>query len=154
MDDITIARLFHVLAIVMWIGGVAFVTTVIFPSIRRNHPPAERLAAFHRIERHFARQAAIWVVVAGASGLWIIYRADMWDRFGDTHYWWMYAMVGLWLIFFAMLFIIEPLFLHRHMAASAGPEKDFDRMERMHRLLLAIAVATILGAVAGSHGLI
>jgi uncharacterized membrane protein len=154
MDDITIARLFHVLAVVMWIGGVAFVTTVIFPSIRRNHPPAERLAAFHRIEQHFARQAAIWVIVAGASGFWMVYRADMWDRFGDAHYWWMYAMVGLWLIFFAMLFIIEPLFLHRHMAASAEPERDFDRMERMHRLLLAFAVVAILGAVAGSHGLI
>ena len=154
MDDITLARLFHVLAVVMWIGGVAFVTTVIFPSIRRNHPPAERLAAFHLIEQHFARQAAFWVAVAGASGLWMVYRAEMWDRFADARYWWMYAMVGLWLIFFVMLFIIEPLILHQRMAASTQPARDFDRMERMHRLLLALAVITILGAVAGSHGLI
>ena len=33
MDDFIIARALHVLAVLMWIGGVAFVTMVLFPSI-------------------------------------------------------------------------------------------------------------------------
>ena len=153
MDDIIIARAVHVLSILFWIGGVAFVTLVVMPSVRGSNAPEDRLAAFHRIEGRFAPQARFWVLVAGASGFWMIHRAHMWDRFADPRFWWMHAMVGLWTIFFVMLFLIEPLFLHRRMNASSQPESDFARMERLHRLLLLIAVVTVLGAVAGSHGL-
>jgi uncharacterized membrane protein len=154
MDDFVIARVVHVLAVLMWIGGVAFVTTVVMPSIRRNHPPGERLAAFHRIEERFAPQARFWVLLAGASGFWMVYRADLWDRFAGFDFWWMHAMVCLWALFALMLFVIEPLVLRRRFRASARPAADFTRMERMHRVLLLLAVVTLLGAVAGSHGLI
>ena len=152
MDDFILARAIHVLAVLMWIGGVAFVTLVVFPAIRKSAAPAERLAEFHRIEGRFAPQAGWWVLLAGASGLWMTYRAGLWDRFADPHYWWMHAMVAVWALFAAMLFMIEPLFLHRRMAQSHSPERDFARMERMHRWLLAASLATVLGAVAGSHG--
>jgi uncharacterized membrane protein len=154
MIDLILARALHVLAVLMWIGGVAFVTCVVMPSIRQHHPPDERLAAFHRIEGRFAPQARLWVLLAGASGFWMVWRAQMWDRFADPHYWWMHAMVCLWAIFAVMLFLVEPLALHRRMAASPAPAADFARMERMHRVLFALAVVTLLGAVAGSHGLI
>lgn len=154
MDDLAAARALHVLAVLLWIGGVAFVTLVVMPAIRREHPSAERLAAFHRIERGFAPQARIWVLLAGASGFWMMHRAALWDRFADPRFWWMYAMVGLWAVFMAMLFVIEPLFLHRRFESASNPATVFDRMARMHRLLLAIAIVTVLGATAGSHGLI
>lgn len=153
MDDFIIARALHVLAVLMWIGGVAFVTTVVFPALRRSHPPDERLAAFHRIEGRFAPQARLWVALAGASGFWMVHRADLWGRFADPGFWWMHAMLGLWTVFALMLFLIEPLFLHRRLAASRSPGADFLRMERMHRLLLVVAIVTLLGTVAGSHGL-
>jgi hypothetical protein len=123
------------------------------PSVRGTYPPDDRLAAFHRIEGRFAPQARLWVLLAGLSGFWMVYRGQMWDRFADLHFWWMHAMLCLWLIFAAMLFVIEPLFLHRRMAESVRPAADFRRMEWMHRVLLALAVVTVLGAVAGSHGL-
>jgi uncharacterized membrane protein len=154
MDDLTIARTLHVLAVVMWIGGVAFVTTVAMPSIRRDHKPSQRLSAFGRFEGRFAPQARLWVALAGSSGFWMVYRAGMWDRFIDLRYWWMHAMTGLWVLFAAMLFLIEPLHLHRRMATSRSPARDFIWLERMHRLLTGIATVTVLGAVAGSHGLI
>nr|WP_047166790.1 hypothetical protein [Sphingomonas sp. Y57] len=152
MDGI-IARVVHIVAILFWIGGVAFVTLVAMPSIRRRHDPSERLAAFHALEERFAGQARLWVVFAGASGLWMVWRGAMWDRFLDPHFWWMHAMVALWALFAAMLFAIEPLLLHRRLAASADPARAFARMERMHRLVLAAAVVTVAGAVAGSHGI-
>ena len=137
----------------MWIGGVAFVTTVLVPSIRAAHAPGERLAAFHRFEGKFAPQARAWVLLAGASGLWMIWRADMWARFADPRFWWMHAMVAVWSIFALMLFVLEPFFLHARMANSRNPEADFARVERMHRVLLLASLATVLGAVAGAHGL-
>ncbi|MGE0665812.1 MAG: hypothetical protein AB7O49_04560 [Sphingomonadales bacterium] len=152
MDDFIVARALHVLAVLMWIGGVAFVTLVLFPSIRRDLPPAERLAAFHRFEGRFAPQASVWVLLAGATGFWMTYRADMWSRFAEPQYWWMHAMVVIWLLFATMLFVIEPLFLHRRMNVSPTPSKDFARMERIHRVLLFLSLITVVGAVAGSHG--
>lgn len=153
MDDFTIARTVHVVAILMWIGGVAFVTTVIMPAIRRDRKSDDHLAAFHRIENGFAWQAQIWVLLGGASGFWMVWRADMWGRFADVQFWWMWAMLLVWLVFAIMLFILEPLFLHRRMAASPDPKRDFQRMEWVHRVLLIASVIATIGAVGGSHGL-
>ncbi len=153
MDDFIVARIVHVAAVVLWIGGVAFVALVVLPAARGGDRSDEGLAAFHRIERRFAPQARIWVLLAGASGLWMVWRADMAARFADWHFWWMHAMVALWLGFALMLFVVEPLFLHRRMARSADPARDLARMERLHRLLLAASLLTVAGAVGGSHGL-
>lgn len=153
MDDFTLARVIHVVAVLFWIGGVAFVTLVVMPSTRASHTAENRLAAFHGVEGRFAPQARLWVLLAGASGLWMTWRADLWSRFADLHFWWMHAMVALWAIFAVMLFVVEPLFLHRRMAASPDPSRDYRRMERMHRILLALSVVTTIGAVGGSHGL-
>lgn len=152
MDDYIFARAVHVVAVLMWIGGVAFVTTVLMPSTRRLSAPGERLSAFHRFEGRFAPQASVWVVLAGASGFWMTWRADLWHRFAEPSYWWMHSMVGIWLVFMIMLFIVEPLVLHKRLSSSPDPERDFARMETMHRVALVVSLATIAGAVAGSHG--
>jgi hypothetical protein len=68
--------------------------------------------------------------------------------------WWMHAMVGLWLAFALMLFVAEPLVLHRRMAASPDPAGDWRKMVWLHRALSVIGLVTTLGAMAGAHGLI
>ncbi len=153
MDDLALARVLHVVAIVFWIGGVGFVTLVVMPLLAATASPQDRLRRFQQFEARFAWQARLWVLLAGASGLWLVWRADMWSRFHDLHYWWMHLMVCLWLIFALMLFVIEPLRLHRRLATSTAPAADFLRMTWMHRLLLALSIITIVGAVGGSHGL-
>jgi uncharacterized membrane protein len=50
VSDIVLARVVHVLAVVLWIGGVGMVTTVLLPSIRRSRQSAERFAVFHALE--------------------------------------------------------------------------------------------------------
>ncbi len=64
-------------------------------------------------------------------------------------------MVIVWIIFTAMLFVAEPLFLHRWFITKATkePESTFLLIERLHRILLAVSTLTVLGAVAGSHGM-
>jgi uncharacterized membrane protein len=156
MMALTIARVIHVVAVVAWIGGVGFVTTVLFPAIRRSETPEERLAAFIRFETPFAWQACLSVAVAGLSGLYMTWRLHAWDGFASPAYWWMDAMVGLWLIFAVMLFVLEPLVVHRRIAralASGSSSRLFDAMQRFHRVMLALSVITVVGAVGGSHGL-
>ena len=154
MDDVALARVIHVLGVVIWIGGVALVTTVLLPAVRDFKQPAERVAFFEAVERRFARQARVATLFVGLSGLYMIVRLNLWDRFADAAYWWMHAMVALWAIFSLMLFVLEPLFLHRWFVERAArtPEATFALVARLHRLLLALSLLTVAGAVAGAHG--
>jgi len=153
MDDLALARAVHVIAVLFWIGGVGFVTWVVMPALMATEAPEDRLRRFQQLEARFAWQARLWVVLAGASGLWLVMRADLWSRFLDVRFWWMHLMVGLWAIFALMLFVIEPLHLRSSLAVSTSPETDFLRMTRLHQLLLAVSIITLFGAVGGSHGL-
>jgi uncharacterized membrane protein len=154
MDDVTLARAIHVLAVVLWIGGVALVTTVLLPAVQRFKSPEEGIAFFEFVEQRFALQARVTTALAGLSGLYMTYRLDLWDRFALARFWWMHAMVGLWLLFSLMLFIIEPWFLRGWFLARAEvePEATFRLVQRLHWILLSLSILTILAAVAGSHG--
>ncbi len=152
-DLFVLARVLHVASIVGWIGGVWFVTFVIMPAITRSEPPALRMSAFHRIEQGFSRQAKFWVLLAGLTGFWMTEQAGLWSRFAQAHYWWMHAMLALWTVFALMLFVLEPLFLHRRMDQSATPEADFARLVAVHRLLSVFALVTVIGAMGGAHGM-
>jgi uncharacterized membrane protein len=156
MDDLTIARIVHVLAIVLWIGGVGLVTTVLLPAVRGFKSPAEQAGFFALVEHRFGRQARLTTLLAGASGFYMVYRLDAWHRFASLDAWWMHAMVGVWLLFTLVLFVAEPLFLHRWFAARAAvaPAATLRLVQRLHWLLLALSLAAVAGAVAGSHGLI
>jgi len=154
--DIAIARIIHVLCVVLWIGGVGFVTTVLFPAIRRERPPDERLGAFLRFEDRFAWQARISVALAGLSGIYMTARLGAWSRFASLDFWWMDAMAGVWVVFALMLFVLEPFVLHRrlqHALAHGGSSTLFDRMEVFHRVMLALSLVALIGAVGGGHGL-
>jgi hypothetical protein len=54
-----------------------------------------------------------------------------------------------------MLFVAEPFVLDRWLLAQSQsrPEATFRLIEWLHRFLLVVSLVTILGAVAGSHGL-
>src|SRR5262249_53892170 len=93
--DVAIARIIHVLAIVAWIGGVAMVTIVVLPLAQRS----DDFGLFERLERRFAPQARLAVLIAGLSGFYMTWRFDLWDRFSHPAYWWMHAMVLVWLLF-------------------------------------------------------
>ena len=157
MDDVTLARALHVLAIIFWIGGVGFVTTVLLPAIRRATPPGNRAALFQQMEQSFARQARVTTLVAGLSGLYMVYRLDLWARFAETSYWWMHAMVCVWLAFTLMLFVVEPLGLVDKRLAAHGQrdiESTMRLMQIFHWVLFGASLVTVLGAALGAHGLL
>jgi hypothetical protein len=81
MDDVAIARALHVLSVVLWIGGVGFVTTVLLPAVGRLRPPGERVALFDQIERRFAWQARLTTTITGLTGFYMVYRFNLWDRY-------------------------------------------------------------------------
>jgi uncharacterized membrane protein len=153
MDDIELARALHVLFVAHWIGGVAFVTLVALPLARANNDAREGWALFEAIERRFSAQVKWSIPLAGATGLWMTWRLDLWGEFEDPTFWWLDAMALVWILFMALVFVVEPL-AHARLAAEAArdPKGVLRRIARAHTVLLTAGVVTILGAVAGSHG--
>src|SRR5215475_12965638 len=149
MNDVILARALHVVFVVIWIGGVAMATTVVLPAVRRGDLGADRLRAFQAIERRFVLVARIAVIIVGATGFYMAARQELWPRFQSAQFWWMHAMVGLWLLFTLILFVAEPLILHRYFDrwATAAPDAAFAALHRAHWVLLGLALITILGAV-------
>lgn len=154
MTELGIARVFHVLGVVLWIGGVAMVTTVLLPSVSRFDAPEERVALFERIEHRFASQARFTTLLTGITGFYLVHLLDAWERFLTPAFWWMHAMVLVWVLFSLMLFVLEPLVFRRlylrHTARH--PMRVFVLMQRLHWFLLVLSLLTVAGAVAGRHG--
>jgi uncharacterized membrane protein len=144
----------HVLSIVWWIGGLAMVTTVLLPAFQRGFHPAPELALDY-IERHFAPQARIAVILAGASGLYMLGRLHAWSWFTTASFWWLDAMAAYWLLFVLILFVVEPLGRRASVGKSNGTPTShkFRRMQRVHVVLLTLGLLVIGAAVIGSRGL-
>jgi uncharacterized membrane protein len=153
IDDVEIARALHVVFVAHWIGGVAFVTLVALPLARACDDAKKGWALFEAIERRFATQVRFSIPLAGATGLWMAWRLDLWGLFAEPTAWWVDAMVLVWALFMLIVFVIGP-FAHGRIAAMAvhDPEALLSRLLRAHRVLLAAGIVTIFGAVAGAHG--
>lgn len=155
MDEFVFARVLHILGVVLWIGGVAMVTTVLLPTLARTQPATEAMAFFAQFRRRFAAQARFSTLLVGITGFYMVYILDAWQRFMHWQYWWMHMMVLIWLLFSVMLFVVEPRVRHRQ---DVLPERGnisaetFVRIQHKHLLLLILSLVTIAGAVAGSHG--
>lgn len=154
MEYITFARVLHVLAVVLWIGGVAMVTTVLIPVIKKLKSKEDQIHTFEQIEGRFALQAKITTLITAITGFYMMYELDAWDRYLDIRFWWIHAMTIVWAIFTIVLYVLEPLVLHKlfRKYAQQNPEKTFNFMHRAHWVLLLLSLITIFGAVAGSHG--
>lgn len=155
MDDLTVARAIHVLAVIHWMGGVAFVTAVILPAIAAFEEPSRRLALFEAIEHRFAAQVKVSVPLAGLSGFYMTWRLDAWECFLTPAGWWLATMALVWLLFMALLFVVEPLLGGWfRQQAIANPHGSFRRVQRVHWVLLLAGMTTAAAGVLGAHGLL
>jgi len=81
MEYLTLARVLHVIAVVIWIGGVSMVTTVIIPAVKKMKSKEEQIETFEKIEGKFALQAKITTLITGISGFYMVYVLGAWNRF-------------------------------------------------------------------------
>lgn len=156
MDDVTIARAVHVISVIHWMGGVAFVTAVILPMVAATAKPSRQIALFEQIERRFSAQVKISVPVAGLSGFYMADRLEVWHRFLAPSGWWLTAMALLWVLFMVILFVLEPFVLkgRLHALAAADPEGVMRLLQRAHWILLALGALVAVVGVLGAHGLL
>ena len=65
---LALVRAIHVLGVVIWIGGVGFVTAVLLPALRSVEDPMQRAELFEKLEGRFSWIARGAVLLVGASG--------------------------------------------------------------------------------------
>ena len=149
------ARALHVIGVVLWIGGVAFVTTVLIPSLKNINDSTNKLELFEQLEGKFSFQAKLATLITGISGFYMVEVMNAWDRYQQLQFWWMHLMTLIWIVFTLVLFVLEPLFLHQwfHEQAVKNSAKTFSLVHTIHKILLALSLLAVFGAVAGVHGL-
>jgi len=154
MDSLTFARAIHVLSIVVWMGGVTFVTIVLIPVLRRASFEHDQLSIFNAIENQFSSIARAMVILAGASGIYMTYKLDAWGRFLEIRNFWMHAMVFVWTLFLLALFVIEPFFLkdHGRLVKNGNSIDSLKKTQLVHLIILVLSLVTISVSVMGAHG--
>ena len=65
MTEFAVAIVIHVLAMVLWVGGVGMVTTVVIPIVRRLPADANTVGMFEAMQKRFAWKAMFMVLMAG-----------------------------------------------------------------------------------------
>ena len=135
-------------------GGVSFVTLVLIPTLRRSSPQADQLTIFNAIENRFASIARVMVLLAGFSGFYMTYKLNAWARFSQAQFFWMHAMVFVWLLFFLALFIIEPFILKNHgrMVKDGHSITNLRKTQTVHSIILVLSLITIVVSALGAHG--
>jgi uncharacterized membrane protein len=154
IDDIGFARALHVLALVHWIGGVTMVTTIVLPRARALANTHAALAAFEAFEGRFAAQARVSILIVGLSGLYLLAKLHAWEQLANPAFWWLDLMIAVWALFALMVYVLEPLVVHRlfHDYILRDMEGAFSLATRLHVAALMISVVAIMAGVLGAHG--
>lgn len=151
-------HIIHLLAVIIWIGGLAFITMLVLPMIIKMPEPLQKVLFFQRIERKFAPLARVYNLIVGISGFVMIFTAGwhrmMFSREGIL----ILVMTVVWFFWAVMLFGLEPVIIKKlleRLSKSGQPmeiETIFARMQKLHWVLLAISLVAVTAGAAFAHG--
>ena len=143
----------HVLGVVVWIGGVAFVTIIVFPMLLRMEGSLEKMLLFQGIEHRFAKIAKVSVAVVGITGAWMLQITGEWKTLfsaggiGPT------LMLIVWTFYLLVLLFEARLFkvLFRG-EAQQDTSRVFFRLSVFHWVVLGLSLLAIGVGVWAGHG--
>lgn len=150
----TILLIIHVICVIIWIGGVAFVTIVIFPMLYRTEGSLEKALLFQGVEHRFAGMVKWLIAIVGVTGFWLLS-----DKYGFAILFQARGL-GILIMLIAWAFYTGVLLSERKIFARifADPEKiDMDRalkiINAMHWFLLTVSFTAVAAGVWFGHGM-
>jgi uncharacterized membrane protein len=137
----------HVVSVVIWIGGVAFVTMVTFPMILRASNSLEQVLMFQGVEHRFSKIAKIMVILTGLSGLFLINEKGL-----SLGVW---IMIALWALYASLLFFLEKMIFKKLFAQPSVKQLDtkqvFFRLQGFHWFVLSLSFFAIAAGIWTAH---
>ncbi|HHD12149.1 MAG TPA: hypothetical protein ENK42_06885 [Deltaproteobacteria bacterium] len=148
----------HLVFVILWIGGLGFITIVVLPMIVRMQDPLQKVLFFQRMEHKFAPMAKVYNAIVGITGFVMLYMSGwqslMFTKQGLS----LLFMVAVWVFWAVMLFGLEPLIVRKMIdnLAKSGEKMEietiFNRMNRLHWVLLIVSLLASISGVAFGHG--
>lgn len=143
----------HVLGVVIWIGGVAFVTMIVFPMLTRMENSLEKVLFFQGVEHRFAGIAKVSLAVVGLTGGWLLYETGEWRMLfsmagiGTT------LMVVVW-TFYLLVLLFEAKIFGMLFKGKEGQDADriFVLLSRFHWVVLGLSLLAVGVGVWAGHG--
>ncbi len=151
-------HIIHLLTVILWIGGLAFVTMIVLPMAIKTPDALQKVLLFQRVEHRFAGIARFYNLVTGVTGFVMMFMTGwhrtLFTRGGIP----LTVMTLVWVFWFVMLFGLEPIIIRKMLdnMAKGGAKLEIDtifiRLNRLHYFMVAISlIASAAGALV-AHG--
>ncbi len=149
-----IALIIHVLSIVIWIGGVAFVTMIVFPMIQRTQSSLEQVMMFQGVEHRFSKIAKWMILISGLTGIYMLHEKGFpfLTTSSSIHVW---LMILVWAFYASLIFFLEKRIFKKLFTKPSGEqlktEQIFFRLQVFHWIVLTLSFSAIVAGVWGGH---
>ncbi len=142
-----ITLIIHVSAVVIWIGGVAFVTMIVFPMIQREQSSLEQVMMFQGVEHRFAKIAKVMVILTGLSGFYLLYEKGF-----SIGAW---IMIFVWALYASLLFGLEKIIFKKLFENPEDKKLDtkqiFFRLQVFHWVILVLSFSAVAAGIWTGH---
>lgn len=135
----------HALFVLLWIGGVAFVTMIIFPLLARMENSLG-------IENRFAKLARIYVLFTGLTGFGILFLTGKHQILLTSRAYHIWLMLLVW-VMYALILIFERRFLSLFFKdpQKFDVDKVIKRLSNFHWFILFLSLLAVFLGVYGTH---
>ncbi len=143
----------HVLGVVIWIGGVAFVTMIVFPMLLRMEGSFEKMILFQGMEHRFAKIAKTSVAVVGITGAWMLQATGEWKTLFTAAGIGPSLMLIVW-TFYVLVLLFEARIFKVLFSGEAQQETStvFLRLSVFHWVVLGLSLLAVGIGVWAGHG--
>lgn len=151
-------HIIHLLTVILWIGGLAFVTIIILPMAIKNPDALGKVLMFQRVEHRFAPLARIFVLITGISGFAMVLQMGWQNLYFTRAGVPLTVMTAIWVFWLVMLWGLEPLVIKKileNMAKSGAKmeiETIFARMNKLHWMMVLISMVAAAAGALVAHG--
>ena len=154
----TLIHIIHLITVIIWIGGLSFITIIVIPMLISWDDPLQKVLTFQRIEHRFAPVARIYNIITGVTGFVMVYLTGWYKLYHTAKGLPLLIMTIIWLVWFVMLFGLEPLIVKKMLdrMVKSGVKMEieavFSRMNKMHWVLLLLSLVASTAGIIFAHG--
>jgi uncharacterized membrane protein len=151
-------HIIHLLTVILWIGGLAFVTMIVLPMAIKTPDALQKVLLFQRVEHRFAKIARLYNLVTGITGFVMIFMTGWYQVLFTRASIPLTVMTLVWVFWFVMLFGLEPIIIRRMLdnMAKGGAKLEIDtiftRLNRLHYFMVAISLVAAAAGALVAHG--